>query len=321
MFEGFKNGLKGLQFPGEKQGLHPRNLHRERYDFGALVQSCPELADFVIQNPYQDTSIDFFNPDAVKMLNRALLKHFYDVEGWDIPPGYLCPPVPGRADYIHHAADLLAMGNGGIIPRGEKIHCLDIGLGANCIYPIIGNKAYGWSFVGADIDAMAIENARKIILLNPSLKGAVEVRLQNTNSILKGILQTGEHFDLAICNPPFYTSADEARSGSQRKLSNLKGRKIKNPTLNFGGQNNELWCPGGEVQFAKQMIAESKLFAGACTWFSILIAKSEHLPALYHALKLAEAPEIRTIPMAQGNKISRIVAWSFQHFGAGSKVK
>lgn len=314
--------LNKKEFPGEKQGLHPRNLHRERYDFGTLLRSCPELAAFVIQNPYQDTSIDFFNPEAVKMLNRALLKHFYHIESWDIPPGYLCPPVPGRADYIHHVADLLAAGNGGTIPRGEKIHCLDVGVGANCIYPIIGNKAYGWSFVGSDIDRVAIDNAQKIIRANPSLKDAIEVRLQkNNSSILKGILQTGEHFDLAICNPPFHTSAEEARSGSQRKFSNLKGRNINTPILNFSGQNNELWCPGGEVQFAKQMIAESKVFAGSCTWFSVLIAKSEHLPALYHALKLAEASEIRTIPMAQGNKISRIVAWSFQRFGADSKVK
>jgi len=314
--------LNKKEFSTEKQGLHPRNLHRERYDFGALVQSCPELAAFVIQNPYQDTSIDFFNPDAVKMLNRALLKHFYDVQSWDIPPGYLCPPVPGRADYIHHAADLLAMGNGGTIPRGEKIHCLDIGVGANCIYPIIGNKAYGWSFVCSDIDPVAIENVQKIIRANPSLKKVVEVRQQKTKSnIFKGILQPGEHFDLVVCNPPFHTSAEEASSGSQRKFSNLKGRKIDTPILNFGGQNNELWCQGGEVQFAKQMIAESKQFAGSITWFSILIAKSEHLPALYRALKLAEAPKIITIPMAQGNKISRIVAWSFQLLGADSSVK
>jgi len=314
--------LKKKEFPTEKQGLHPRNLHRERYDFGALVLSCPELGAFVIKNPYQDTSIDFFNPDAVKMLNRALLKHFYNIEEWDIPPGYLCPPVPGRADYIHHAADLLAMGNGGIIPRGEKIHCLDIGVGANCIYPIIGNKAYSWSFVGSDTDQVAVENAQKIIRLNPALQDAIVVRLQkNNSSILKGILQPGEHFDLAICNPPFHISAEEARSGSQRKLNNLKGRKIENPRLNFGGQNNELWCQGGEVQFARQMIAESKQFADSCTWFSILIAKSEHLTDIYQALKLVEATEIRTIPMAQGNKISRIVAWSFQRFSAGSRVK
>jgi 23S rRNA (adenine1618-N6)-methyltransferase len=214
------------------------------------------------------------------------------------------------------------MGNDGTIPRGEKTHCLDIGVGANCIYPIIGHKAYGWSFVGSDIDQVAIDNVQKIIRANLSLKDVIGVRLQKTNSaIFNGILQPNEHFDLVICNPPFHTSAEEARSGSQRKISNLKGIRIKSPTLNFGGQNNELWCTGGEVQFAKQMITESNQFAGSITWFSILIAKSEHLPALYHALKLVKASEIRTIPMAQGNKISRIVAWSFQRIGADSKVK
>jgi len=314
--------MKKKEFPAEKRGLHPRNLHRDRYDFGTLVLSCPELADFVFQTPYQDTSIDFFNPEAVKTLNRALIKHFYNIEGWDIPPGYLCPPVPGRADYIHQAADLLAIGNGGMIPLGENIRCLDVGVGANCIYPIIGNSTYGWSFVGSDIDPVAIENAQKIILSNPPLMIAVGMRLQkNKSSIFHGILKPGEHFDLVICNPPFHISAEDARSGSQRKLSNLKGRKIKNPTLNFGGQSNELWCPGGEVQFAKQMIEESKLFAGSCTWFSILIAKSEHLPTLYNALKLAQAPEIRTIQMAHGNKISRIVAWSFQRFSLDTQAK
>ena len=305
--------LKKKEFPKEKPGLHQRNLHRERYDFGTLMQSCPDLAAFVIQNPYQDTSIDFFNPEAFRMLNRALLKLYYNIEGWDIPPGYLCPPVPGRADYIHHAADLLAISNGGTIPLGAKIRCMDIGTGANCIYPIIGNKAYGWSFVGTDIDPMVIVNIQKIIRTNPSFRDVVEVRQQKDKSaIFRGVLHPGEYFNLVICNPPFHTSAEEASNGSRQKLSNLKGKKIKSPTLNFGGQHNELWCPGGEVQFARQMIAESKEFAGSVTWFTILIAKNDHLLSLYHALKVAEAPVIKTIPMAQGNKISRIVAWSFQ---------
>ena len=44
----------------------------------------------------------------MKALNKALLAHFYAVKHWDIPDGFLCPPVPGRADYVHHLADLLA---------------------------------------------------------------------------------------------------------------------------------------------------------------------------------------------------------------------
>ena len=137
----------------EKPQLHPRNKHRGRYDFEKLTESNPELAPYVKLNPHNDLSIDFFNPDAVKMLNKALLKQYYDIANWDIPSHYLCPPIPGRADYIHHIADLLGSCNKGNIPSGNKIKCLDIGVGANCIYPLIGNKEYGWSFIGCDIDA------------------------------------------------------------------------------------------------------------------------------------------------------------------------
>lgn len=41
------------------------------------------------------------------MLNKALLAAHYDIEYWDIPDTYLCPPIPGRADYVHRAAELL----------------------------------------------------------------------------------------------------------------------------------------------------------------------------------------------------------------------
>ncbi|MCX6266590.1 MAG: RlmF-related methyltransferase, partial [Bacteroidetes bacterium] len=88
------------EHPKIKSRLHPRNKHRERYDFKLLIDSCPQLARFVKLNIYQDESVDFSDPDAVKMLNKALLKVYYNINDWDIPGGYLCPPVPGRADYI-----------------------------------------------------------------------------------------------------------------------------------------------------------------------------------------------------------------------------
>lgn len=85
---------------------HPRSRHRDRYDFEALVRDTPELQPLVIGDPSGSASIDFANPAAVKLLNRALLKTCYGVSHWDIPPGYLCPPIPSRADYLHHLADL-----------------------------------------------------------------------------------------------------------------------------------------------------------------------------------------------------------------------
>jgi 23S rRNA (adenine1618-N6)-methyltransferase len=303
------------EHPKEKLQLHPRNRHRERYDFKSLISSYPELRPFVKLNDYKDESIDFFDPAAVQHLNKALLKHFYNVEFWDIPKNYLCPPIPGRADYIHYVADLLATENKNTIPSGHPINCLDIGVGANCIYPIIGTTEYGWSFVGADIDPISIESARKIVKMNAVLSDRIELRLQpNRKHILEGIIRPDEYFDVTVCNPPFHASAADAEAGTLRKLSNLKQKKMTKPVLNFGGKNNELWCEGGEERFVADMIHESKRFKNSCLWFTTLISKQSNLSFAQKAVKNAGAAEMKTIPMSQGNKSSRIVAWSFHDF-------
>ena len=302
--------------PAEKDALHPRNRHRARYDFPQLVRSSPALAAFVQRNKFGDESIDFANPAAVKSLNQALLQHFYGITSWDIPAGYLCPPIPGRADYLHYLADLLATGNNGVVPRGPAVRVLDVGMGANCIYPIIGHQEYGWQFVGTEIDPVAMRSAQQIVEGNPALAGAVEGRLQpNKSHVLTGIIEPGEVFDLTLCNPPFHTSAAEAAAGTRRKLTNLGGRTAgprgAQPVLNFGGQSTELWCVGGEEAFVRRMIAESARLPTASFWFTTLIAKKDTLPAIYRALYQAAAVEVRTIDMAQGQKKSRLVAWTF----------
>lgn len=300
------------EHPKEKTRLHPRNRHRERYNFKQLIVLCPELTPYVSQNIYGDESVDFFNPEAVKMLNKALLKQYYDIDYWDIPPHYLCPPIPGRADYIHNMADLLASCNDGVIPIGNNIKCLDIGVGANCVYPIIGHKEYGWSFIGSDTDPTAIESSKNIIERNPTLKGYVDIRLQpKTGDIFKGIVKEDERIDLTICNPPFHSSLADAQFGTLRKLTNLTQKKTDKPILNFGGHANELWCEGGEKHFVGNMIHQSKSFAHNIFWFSTLISKSSHLKMVYSELEYAEAFDVQTIPMGQGNKSSRVVAWTF----------
>lgn len=295
-----------------KSGMHPRNPHRSRYDFAQLISACPELQGYVKPGKYSDQSIDFADPQAVKMLNKALLRQFYGIAHWDIPDHYLCPPIPGRADYIHHMADLLAETNKGIIPTGPSVKVLDIGVGANCIYPIIGHKAYGWHFVGSDIDPVAIRSASLIIASNPSLKGKIECRLQSTPSnIFSNILKAGERFDLCICNPPFHSSVEEAALGAERKTRNLSKGKPSGAVLNFGGQSNELTYEGGEAEFVRRMIKQSSEVPNSCRWFSTLISRKANLYAISKALKKARAADVRIIEMAQGHKQSRIVAWTF----------
>ena len=302
---------KKKKHPKIKSKLHPRNKHRERYDFKLLTETCPELKDFVFVNKYDDESIDFFDPNAVKMLNKALLMHYYDIKFWEIPEGYLCPPIPGRADYIHYIADLLAKYNTKKrVPR--KIKCLDIGVGASCIYPMIGVKEYGWDFIGTDIDPVSIKTVKKIVAANPILKGRVETRFQkNSTYMFYSVLKKDEPIDVCICNPPFHASIEEARAGTIRKVKNLTKQKIDDPVLNFGGQYNELVYEGGEKRFVKNMIRQSREFSTSCFWFSTLISKQSNIDSIYTALKKLGAVDYKLIPMGQGNKTSRIIAWTF----------
>lgn len=298
----------------QKSELHPRNRHRGKYDFPQLIAAFPGLKYFVRPTPYGGDSIDFANPQAVLALNRALLAHFYQISYWEIPDGYLCPPVPGRADLIHEVADLLATQNGGGIPEGAQVRVLDIGVGANLIYPIIGHREYGWTFVGVDSDSAALGSAQRIIDKNAGLGTHIELRLQkDPQRILEGVILPGERFDVAICNPPFYSSLEEAQAESRTKWQKLGKRDAagKMPIRNFGGQNAELWYPGGEVDFICRMIRESREFSEQCRLFLSLVSKEFHLAALFDELDELGNAEATVIEMAQGQKRSRALVWTF----------
>jgi 23S rRNA (adenine1618-N6)-methyltransferase len=213
---------------------------------------------------------------------------------------------------MHYAADLLAEANGGKIPRGTSVRVLDIGTGANCIYPLIGNHEYGWRFVGSDIDHEAMRTAQHIIKSNGDLEDVLEYRFQDfPTTIFRGVVRPGELFDLVVCNPPFHASEEEALASTRRKWNNLGAKPTSKPVLNFGGQQTELWCEGGEAAFVRRMIDQSTEIATRCLWFSTLVSKKDNLPAIYWALKQTKAKNVETIEMSQGQKSSRFVAWTF----------
>ncbi|MGB3750816.1 MAG: 23S rRNA (adenine(1618)-N(6))-methyltransferase RlmF [Arcobacteraceae bacterium] len=293
------------------KNFHQQNLHNSRYDFEALIKSSPELEQYVSLNKYGDLSINFSSNDAVLALNKALLKYFYQIQ-WSLPKKYLCPPIPGRVDYIHYIADLLTTSNDGIIPNAKAVVGLDIGVGANCIYPIVGNRSYGWKFIGSEIDEVAIENAQNIIASNEVLKNDIQIIAQTSKEyIFKNIINENDSIDFTICNPPFHSSKKDAKEGSLRKIQNLSKGKNKKVTLNFGGQHNELWCDGGEVAFISQMIQESVEYQKNCLWFTTLVSKKENLEMIYKELEMINPKQIETIEMIQGHKQTRFVAWTF----------
>lgn len=288
----------------KKKTLHPRNIHNSAYDFDELCKSFEELKQYVSKNSYGNLSIDFANPDAIFTLNKALLKKYYKIQNYNIPKAYLCPPIPGRADYIHYIADLFK--------NNKNLSGVDIGVGANCIYPIIGISVYGWKFTVSDIEQTSIDNVKSLIASNDILKNSITPILQtNIHHIFNGIIDKNKHYDFTMCNPPFHSSKEEALKGSKRKVQNLTKKEVENPTLNFAGQSNELWCKGGEAAFIKKMIKQSVDFKNNVTWFTTLVSKKENLKNIYKTLKFVKAKEHKTIEMIQGNKTTRVVAWRF----------
>jgi 23S rRNA (adenine1618-N6)-methyltransferase len=301
--------------------MHPNNRHQGQYDFAALIAQTPALAAYVRQAPRtqiggseldkaNQSSVDFADPAAVRILNQALLRTHYDVRQWHLPEGYLCPPVPGRADYLHGMADLLAQDAGTALQKAA-IQAWDVGVGANCIYPLVGQAAFGWQFVGSDIDESALTITQKNIDAN-GLADKIRLRLQNNRGqIFAGILQGTDRFTLSVCNPPFHASAKEALQARKQKWAGLGIKTSAQADLNFGGFDHELWCTGGEASFVKRMIRESAECAMQFRWFSSLIAHAQHLPEVYKHLKKAGAVAVHTVAMAQGSKQSRFVAWRF----------
>lgn len=295
-----------------KHKLHPRNKHNINYDFPRLCLAHSALASFIITNKVGQKSINFADANAVKTLNTAILKADYAIDYWDIPTGFLCPPIPGRVDYIHYIADLLTTTNHGKKVSKRNVLGVDIGTGASCIYPLLGQREYQWRFIASDIDPQSIKSSQLIINNNSNLTSSIDLRLQENNKhILKNIVAPNEFIDFTMCNPPFHESLAQANQGSARKRKNLGTNKSSDSDLNFGGQKAELWCEGGELQFIKSMITESQSLSHQVLWFTSLVSKNDNIKPLKKALTQAGVQNIKVINMAQGQKTSRFIAWTF----------
>lgn len=283
----------------KSKGLHANNKFAAGYNFEQLIEYYPDLGSFCIRNPSGSTTIDYSNSEAVKALNTALLFSYQKLRYWDFPETNLCPPIPGRLDYILHLADLIGT-------QADKT-LLDIGTGATCIYPLLGVLEFNWSFVGTDIDTKSLKNAQHILDQN-QLNHSVRLRRQHNKAhVLKGIVGKEDHFDAVLCNPPFYKSLDEAHQMNQKKSKNLG----ISANRNFSGSDHELWYPGGEKAFLHTYLYESSLYPNASTWYTSLVSQKENVKPLEASAKKLGARMFKVILMRQGHKQTRIVAWNF----------
>ncbi len=140
-------------------------------------------------------------------------------------------------------------------PKAHRCEALDIGVGANryCIYPLLGySDTTAGAFLGSDIDPVALASAKAIVQAN-GLGKAITLRQQaNRAYILSGLLQDDDRFDLTLLQPalPCLARGSHPRQPAQMEKPRQAGPQAQAATvLNFGGQNNGLWCEGGEIRF------------------------------------------------------------------------
>ena len=283
----------------KEKNLHPKNKFNKGYNFEELILINPKLEAYVSKNKFDVVTIDFSIPEAVKELNKALLFSYEKISVWNFPDQNLCPPIPGRLDYILYLTDLLS--------EEENVKVLDIGTGATCIYPLLGVAENNWDFVATDIDLDSLDTSQDNIDDN-NFSDKIELRQQfDENNILKGVLKDDDSFSAIMCNPPFYRSAEEAQGANKRKNKNLGNSAVRN----FSGNNNELWYVGGEKAFLHNYLYESSLFKESSKWYTSLVSKKDNIDSLQKSAKKLGAKEFKTISMNQGNKVTRIACWRY----------
>ncbi len=59
------------------------------------------------------------------------------------------------------------------------------------------------------------------------------------------------------------------------------------------------------------MINESQGFAQQVMWFTSLVSKSDNIDPLKKLLNQVGAKQVKVVNMSQGQKVSRLIAWSF----------
>lgn len=289
--------------------MHARNRYRRPYDLTALARRVPALAPFVHAAPAGHPTVDFHDPAAVRALNRALLVADYGLQRWDLPADNLCPAVPGRLDYVHVVADLLA----DLPPafRAAPTRGLDIGTGASLIYPVLGVREYGWRFVATELDPASARAARAIAEFNDVLRGRVEVRSPaSPRDILTAVVRPGERFAFSMCNPPFFTSEAGAQRAAANKWRKL-GRADATRGLNFGGRATELWTEGGEPAFLRRYIAQSAALADRVGWFTTLVSQRGYLDVADRAFRKVRPRRREVVPLVTGSKKRRVLAWGW----------
>ncbi|KAJ2158245.1 hypothetical protein GGF46_003922 [Coemansia sp. RSA 552] len=280
-----------------------------KISYTRLAQEFPELKDHLHESG-DSTWIDFRDATAVRLLNRALLKVYFDLDVV-LPSTNLCPPVANRLNYIKWIRD-------NIVPDLNPAYTLaglDVGTGASCIYPLLGARVLqDCLFVGTETIEESVNVAQDNISRN-SLQSRIQLYLNADPTVTLPLDDEkfpqisdkdgdGSQFAFSMCNPPFYSGEDERRQLARQKDQAPHWGELS-------GKNEELYTEGGEEAFLSRMVSESAKLGPRIKWYSTMVGKKATLALLKTRIREEKAKQIREGTLLQGRTTRWVLAWTF----------
>ncbi|KAI8093706.1 S-adenosyl-L-methionine dependent methyltransferase [Halteromyces radiatus] len=279
--------------------MHPRNIYKDNPpDFTALAQQYESFRPFVLggTRPY----IDFKNPEAVRELTCCLLKHDFDLDV-HFPLNRLCPPIPNRLNYLLWIEDLLEESS--ISDNKKNVMGIDIGVGASCIYPLLGCQMHPhWRFLGTELDAESFDYAKKNVDRN-GLQDRISLVLNKDENKIFLLDPSIDSYDFCMCNPPFYASQEELQQG-------LENKELE-PSAICTGTTSEMITEDGEYGFIKRMILESKRYKYRIQWYTSMMGLKRTIRPITQLLKQQGITNYVVTEFCQGRTKRWGIAWSF----------
>ena len=269
-------------------------------DFLTLIKEFPELKKYILkqnEDNEEEFQFDWSNNELSLLMDKSILNYYFDIKYYDIPKGFLIPPIPSRINYINLINSIITKLINDIDIK--NIIGIDIGTGANIIYPILGYSIYKWKFICTEINKEAYNNA-KLILQKNNLENNINIIKQNNkDNIFISILNRENKYIFSMCNPPYYNYENEIK---------LEDKKRDNE-YNF----DEIYYKNGEYGFFQRYFEESICYKNNVFLYTILIGKKINAENIYD--KLSSYNDIIKIYNMQkiltGNNVRYIIYWSF----------
>jgi len=272
-------------------------------DFSILINIFQELKKYIKEKKEKDEinefTFDWSNNNLSLLMTKCILNYYFDIKYYSIPNNFLIPPVPSRLNYLNTINTLLtsynALNNNN---KQNNVIGIDIGTGANLIYPLLGYSLYKWIFICSEINNDAYENAKTIITNNKLEENIKLIKQKYKNLIFVGIINKEEKYFFTMCNPPYYDYEEEIK----------KEDKNRDCQYNF----DEIYYKNGEIGFFDEYFEESICYKKNVFLFTILIGKKTNVQIILD--KISNDKNIKFYDMKRiqtGNNMRYIIYWSF----------